>query len=597
MFQTVSAGDSQTEKYFLRVGEVEITAQNKDNIVPEGLTSGTISYDPDTQTLTLDNVHIEQTGYTDSVQQHYIRCTPSSDPPAGSSDYFTGDLTVQIKGENVIDISELKYLYDESGLDVSGIYNHAGDIVIEGNNPAEDSLTLFTSGDGIYAVTGAVYIRYAGLKINPALYHKGIDAETGIYIENSNLDIRTSGSECGGLYVGGTTNAEENIEITNSTVKVSVENYDALSTDDRIIITDSIVEVESFGTGLATWMDDVQISGSYVDITSRDSNAIWMDTGNAVIENSVVFVQAVDEYDGIYAGGGGSSAESSWITSSSAYDQYETITNSVVIKDTEGIIDGDVTLPYDAKVPSGSSLTIPEGTSLTIPEGITLTVEEGATLTVDGTLTVNGELVNNGTVIRNDLPDEPEPEEEPDEPLPIDATPPDYILNGGGTETFQPGTPGSPLSDGADGMTITLTRQDLSHLMVYRREGVLFDGWRADVYLPGAAVKALYTGHLHGCDIVFRFTPADNPDGSSRPAYRVELVCVRDGIETPVTLAAPLAVTFHYNLSPGQAAEKVAAVALDADGDCVPVEGAVYKNGKLTFALYASGVYGVGYGG
>ncbi|WP_313133515.1 S-layer homology domain-containing protein [Anaerocolumna sp.] len=116
--------------YPLTIGDILVTDANKDNITGAGITSGTISYDPSTKTLTLDNAIVPMNG--------------SSAQAVISSQ---GDLTVKLVGN-----SQLGFLPPDGDWSAHpcigyGIWADEKEITLTG----EGSLTIYDTFAGIEA--------------------------------------------------------------------------------------------------------------------------------------------------------------------------------------------------------------------------------------------------------------------------------------------------------------------------------------------------------------------------------------------------------------------------------------------------------------
>lgn len=84
-----------SDNYGLWVGNIEITSDNYNNITGEGL-SGKITYNPGTQTLTLNNAKINS-GYV-----YYRKDDPYSGTYSAAGLYCTKNIKVELIGENTI---------------------------------------------------------------------------------------------------------------------------------------------------------------------------------------------------------------------------------------------------------------------------------------------------------------------------------------------------------------------------------------------------------------------------------------------------------------------------------------------------------------
>ena len=86
---------AEPTSYNLWVGGVEVTSDNASNITGKGITTGTVTYDDSTKTLTLDNVNIGSVySFVNGVGKDSAGIYVSGD--------FKGDLTIKLVGENTI---------------------------------------------------------------------------------------------------------------------------------------------------------------------------------------------------------------------------------------------------------------------------------------------------------------------------------------------------------------------------------------------------------------------------------------------------------------------------------------------------------------
>ena len=235
--------------YNLWVADVQIT--DSDLVIDttdEGVTSGKATFDPQTNTLTLDNFSCE----CDS------RCIQA----------FGFDLNVKLVGENTITAPY-------------AIYIDGNKLAISGENRNTDKLIFLTDnldgGDHIYAETGVsikdctvtASVTEAGrpIDINSSIASYGKIEIDGRYI-NINTAYEDATTDCG-IYVKpgyGEILPETGIEIKDSSI-VANTYFLALVTDDGsgIVIDNS----ELIGNGITTWSGgDIMIkNGSVVDAT------------------------------------------------------------------------------------------------------------------------------------------------------------------------------------------------------------------------------------------------------------------------------------------------------------------------------------------
>ena len=172
--------------------------------------------------------------------------------------------------------------------------------------------------------------------------------------------------------------------IANSKESLGIYAPDAISISNGASVTAS-------GTSPAIQSNNIAISNSAVNAVSSNGIAIYS-TADVTITNSIVEATSADGQTGIQSDGTASVSDS-WIHTSGNEDFENHIEDSVLINKTAGTVIGNHTLPGDATIPAGTTLTFPDGTSLSVPSGVTLTIKG----TIDGSF----DITNNGTVICN----------------------------------------------------------------------------------------------------------------------------------------------------------------------------------------------------
>ncbi len=172
--------------------------------------------------------------------------------------------------------------------------------------------------------------------------------------------------------------------IANSKESLGIYAPDAISISNGASVTAS-------GTSPAIQSNNIAISNSAVNAVSSNGIAIYS-TADVTITNSIVAATSTDGQTGIQSDGT-ASVSGSWIHTSGNEDFENHIEDSVLINKTAGTVIGNHTLPGDATIPAGTTLTFPDGTSLSVPSGVTLTIKG----TIDGSF----DITNNGTVICN----------------------------------------------------------------------------------------------------------------------------------------------------------------------------------------------------
>ena len=224
--------DSVTEDpvlYNLWVGGVQVTSANAENITGDGI-KGSVSYDPDTNILTLKDATISGSSDIDI-------------PEWKANIYATGDLNVSFSGTNVV-----------SGNNANiAIYSSGGKIEVTGKG----SLTAEGNITGI--------LTYSSVTIT--------DCEQLTVTGHDNSGI------CG----------DNGVTIKSSTVTASnCNNYGFTSITEAILIEDSKVIVSDVpGYGICNIQGDVNIKSSTVDLDTGFC-AITTNMGSISISDAVI---------------------------------------------------------------------------------------------------------------------------------------------------------------------------------------------------------------------------------------------------------------------------------------------------------------------
>ena len=393
MVLSVSSVALAAGPYPVYIGGTQVTDSNASDVLGDGK----VSYDPVTNTLTLNNASIE------SNMARGIQVT-------------SGGLNIELKGTNTIESVW-------NGIEV------AGNLTISGDSNAK--LTITISNDNRYAIVttngGDVSISNTALEISgPAI---AVPSAGDINVEESNInaEAETSVFFAGADLIGDQANGG-NITIKNSIIDASINDVDfgAIQALGSVKVEESQVAVESTGNGAkaiaTTNMGgspsdyDITITDSSVDATSASNSAI--DSANAVkITDSAVNAEAADGGNGIKAENTNESAVSgSWVETSGENDNLGIVKDSAVIKDGTGEVIGNAVIKQDVSISQGTTLTIPAGSSLTIAQGAEVSnngkIENNGTLTNNGTLdnSNGGTVEGTGEIINPSAPN-PKPEE------------------------------------------------------------------------------------------------------------------------------------------------------------------------------------------
>ena len=241
-------------------GLTEVTSENAADVLKDG----TVSYDPDTKTLTLDNADL----------WGIWRMTAVGD-----------DLTVEVKGENTITIDDNDgislgarlYLKGSGTLEIvdkglSGAINSG----LRAKKVTVDGITLrIVDTTGISIYTEAYYTDTPkeddesiniinGADVTVTSKNKGaLLAIRDIHITDSKVTATANGDESNAVYT-----AEGSIEIVKSTVvatATSAKGYSAIHSSEDLVIRDcDKVEAKSSGRRGIYAVGDITVSGSTV---------------------------------------------------------------------------------------------------------------------------------------------------------------------------------------------------------------------------------------------------------------------------------------------------------------------------------------------
>jgi len=194
--------------YDLWVGGVQVTSTNKDNIdIPDAI--GTAKYDPDSNTLTLDNFSYEGQGYV-------------YDDPWCAAIYTQNDLTVNLVGSNTVTAS-VTGDYTAEALNVGGALTITGD---SGN-------TLTLTGAGRKGVACGGNLKIENVTVNATGLSGLCSWEGNITINNATVYATATGS---GIYEGAIIALEKNIAIENSKVTATASSGNAISIESGDLI-------------------------------------------------------------------------------------------------------------------------------------------------------------------------------------------------------------------------------------------------------------------------------------------------------------------------------------------------------------------------
>ncbi|WP_428260333.1 hypothetical protein [Gallibacter sp. Marseille-QA0791] len=386
--------------------------------------SGTATYDPGTNTLTLDNAEI-------NYQQN------SGNNGAGAI-LFDGDLNINLVGENTITSVTCGILGKNAGtLTITGDsltldciyygiarYSAGADITIDGADidvtakGADNFTGVGIQASGVLSIKNGAYIDATDVSHHPIIGNAGIEIEDStvyaqqytdyyaairsdseISISNSTVEAKADSEGSSAIWTGNDLSSTfGNITISNGSdvtlySKSSNAVYAMLGT---ISISGSTVKAESFSGAYPTLCADGDIDitdHSDVTVKSADTIGIYSTGGAVEIQDSIAHVTAHDEWDAIRGNDGGAAISGSWVeTFGSMVSQLFTHSDSAIFLNNEGEADGSLILPGDVTVSKDMILSVPEDSSITVPDGVIFTNH--------GQIELLGELVvNDGAIV------------------------------------------------------------------------------------------------------------------------------------------------------------------------------------------------------
>lgn len=369
--------------------------------------SGTATYDPDTNTLTLDHAEI-------NYQQN------GNDNSAGAI-LFDGDLNINLVGENTItsvtcgirgknagtltitgDSLTLDCIYYGIGIPATGanitIDGADIDVTVKGIN---NFTGVGIQAGGVLSIKNGAYIDAtdvshhsiignAGIEIADSTlyaqqytdYYAAIRSDGEISISNSTVEAKANSESSSAIWTGNDLSSPPtpgNITISDGSdvtlySKSSNAVYAMLGT---ISISGSTVKAESFsGTYPALCADgDIDITNhSDVTVKSADTIGIYSTGGAVEIQDSIAHVTAHDEWDAIRGNDGGATISGSWVeTFGSMVSSLLEHSDSAIFLNGEGKVEGELILPGNVTVSEDMQLSILEDSSVTVPDGVTFT--------------------------------------------------------------------------------------------------------------------------------------------------------------------------------------------------------------------------------
>ena len=238
--------------YDIWVDGVQVTSENKDNLF-----SGTVSYDPTTHTLSLNNATLDN----DTMSDYGIKTTiPSTlkirltgtnsitrtDPGGGVGIYLNYSNSVEITGDGTLVINVIGENYDgiSTGADVK----------------ISDKARVIINSEGGLGIAGRM-VEIDGATVNSTGLYAGIDAHWLKIINGADVTLKATQDGRNGAYIW--KDQEGNggdIELAASKVKAT-SHYPALFTEGNLTVSGGEVKCTSTADGAIWTKGDILIKG------------------------------------------------------------------------------------------------------------------------------------------------------------------------------------------------------------------------------------------------------------------------------------------------------------------------------------------------
>lgn len=260
-----------TTDFGFKVGGVNVTDENCNNIQPDDLQQGHISYDPMTNTVTFTNVKMARYG-TDE------RCL-----------YNTGNigLTVHFVGNNILHSDKSATMRFEKNTTISTDYD--AEVAINGKS---EGAIYVSNGCTLTFNKARVTLNTSGVMSESSVPLSGTGNET---VKLVNSSVHLTGSKDGTisnlaniamtnsfLYIGGANvNNYNNVQTVNNLASLTLNNYEAISTANRTFDSNKKTFVNNLGepatTSIAIEMNVPINATTFPDINFRDHLAEKVD--------------------------------------------------------------------------------------------------------------------------------------------------------------------------------------------------------------------------------------------------------------------------------------------------------------------------------
>lgn len=170
------------QKYDLYVNGTQVNENNKDNLTSllGDDATGTLKYDPNTQTLTMNNLKANLSSY---------------DTKANLIHTLYGNLTIAVEGDNEIQTSSTKNIYQ--------MWSHGNNFIIKGTGPYASKLTLKGSQQFAFINADKPVIKDVRLNIEGNGTQNGMESKLANAegtISNANVSIKNTDTPLAGRW-------------------------------------------------------------------------------------------------------------------------------------------------------------------------------------------------------------------------------------------------------------------------------------------------------------------------------------------------------------------------------------------------------------
>ncbi len=284
--ESVTAGEEQEEEaetmadaeaYFY-VGGVSVPAEGTGifNVETEYLTSGSITFDYETKTLTLDNAQVTARGIVDPENMAFI------------SEYGYEELTLRLAGSSMIDFSSVSdYGRESNGINVNSILNITSD---DGTGSLDIKASSSSTYYGeIYAVS-AIYaskIIISNCKVSAqgtlyAIHGKyGIEFKAGADVT---AKITSTGSDAGALHVY----ADKQYKVAHNPIETDMRGYAAVDDETYTELNQLEYVYDDYGY-------DEMIKYKKLTVTPREKAGDIVMSGSCGAEGDNITFELTDE--------------------------------------------------------------------------------------------------------------------------------------------------------------------------------------------------------------------------------------------------------------------------------------------------------------